>query len=93
MRLSQKEVKKIKKIVTTNFEMADVYLFGSRIKHNKQGGDIDLFIIADNSLDLYEKKIKTKAKLQRALNKPIDIVIHKDFNRTIEKEALKGVKL
>jgi len=49
-----------------------------------------LYVISQDSKDLLEKKIKAIAKLQNRLNKPEDIVVHKDFNRVIEQEALKG---
>lgn len=91
MRLKKQEIEKIKKIITDIFGEATIYLFGSRVHHNKKGGDIDLFVIADeNSLKL---KIEALAKLKRALHKPVDIVLHRDFNRDIEQEALKGIIL
>jgi len=93
MRLSKKEIEKIKEVVESNFGEAKVYLFGSRLDNSKKGGDIDLFIVPYNNNNLLEKKIKTIAKLERILNKPIDIVIHRDFDRAIEKEALSGLKL
>jgi predicted nucleotidyltransferase len=89
MRLSKKEITIIKEIIEDIFIEPTVYLFGSRLDESKRGGDIDLFIIAqDSSL---EQKIKALARLKRALHKPVDIVLHKDFSREIEKEALKGV--
>ena len=93
MRLSKEEIEKIKEIVTENFGEAKIYLFGSRLDESKRGGDIDLFIIPTDNSALYEKKIKTIAKLERVLSKPIDIVVHKNYERPIEKEALKGVEL
>lgn len=56
---------------------------------NKKGGDIDLFIVSEEKSNLFEKKIKVISKLERALHKPIDIVLHKNFEREIEKEILK----
>ena len=91
MRLSKKEVKVIKTTVLEVFQDSKIYLFGSRLDDSKKGGDIDLFIIS-NDENLFEKKIKALAKLQRILSKPIDIVLHRDFDREIEKEALKGIK-
>ncbi len=91
MRLKKQEIEIIKETITNIFGEATIYLFGSRVHHNKKGGDIDLFVIAkENSLKL---KIEALAKLKRALHKPIDIVLHRDFNREIEQEALKGVIL
>jgi endonuclease/exonuclease/phosphatase (EEP) superfamily protein YafD len=34
-----------------------------------------------------------KAKLKELLHKPVDIVFHSNFDRVIEEEALKGVRL
>ena len=90
MRLSSKEKEIINTILNEIFKKPKVYLFGSRLDKTKKGGDIDLYVISQDSKDLLEKKIKAIAKLQNRLNKPVDIVIHKEFNRVIEQEALKG---
>ena len=89
MRLSEKEISIIRDTVFDIFGSAQIYLFGSRLDESKKGGDIDLFIIS-NEHNLLEKKIKALAKLKRILHKPIDIVLHKDFDRIIEQEALQG---
>ncbi len=91
MRLSNKEISIIKKIITDIFGESTIYLFGSRLDNTKKGGDIDLFIISKDST--LEQKIKAVVKLERALYKPVDIILHRDFDRDIEKEALKGEKL
>ena len=93
MRLSKEEVEIIKRVVKQNFGEAKVYLFGSRLNENKRGGDIDLFIISSNNQNLLEKKIKTISKLERVLYKPVDIVVHKNYDKAIEQEALKGIEL
>jgi predicted nucleotidyltransferase len=85
------EQKIIKETLKSIFDDLNIYLFGSRIDDTKKGGDIDLFIISKDD-NLVEKKIKALAKLKRMLHKPVDIVLHKDFDREIEKEALKGIK-
>ncbi len=91
MRLKKQEVEIIKETIANIFGEATIYLFGSRVHHNKKGGDIDLFVIAkENS---FKQKIEALAKLKRALHKPIDIVLHSDFNREIEQEALRGIVL
>lgn len=94
MRLSQKEIETIKKIIIDFFGESEIYLFGSRIDDMKVGGDIDLFVIPKNREgNLFEKKIKASVKLENLLQLPVDIVVHYDFERLIEKEALKGIKL
>lgn len=91
MRLSTKEIKFIKDKVQIIFGEATVYLFGSRLDDTKKGGDIDLYIIPKVNDNLFKKKIKIKATLEELLYKPIDIVIAKDENRLIEKEAMNGI--
>lgn len=88
MRLSNQEVKIIKEVVSKYLKDYKIYLFGSRLDNAKKGGDIDLFIIS-KEMD-YVKRLKIEAKLEMVLQKPVDIVYHKDFKRDIEKEALKG---
>ena len=92
MRLSENERKIIIETIEAIFGPCEIYLFGSRLDETKKGGDIDLFIVAQGK-DLFKKKIKAAATLERLLLKPIDIVIHKDFDRMIEREALLGEKL
>ncbi|MDF1883611.1 nucleotidyltransferase domain-containing protein [Sulfurimonas sp. SAG-AH-194-C21] len=91
MRLKTQEIEQIKTTLETIFNDISIYLFGSRMDEKKKGGDIDLFIIS-NDENLFEKKIKALAKLKRILRKPVDIVIHRDFTRKIEIEALKGIR-
>ena len=92
MRLKEDEIKIIKGVIKEIFgDETKIYLFGSRLDDTKRGGDIDLFLITQNPS--YEKKIKAISKLQHKLYKPIDIVLHRDLNREIEKEAIKGVML
>jgi len=88
LRLSEKEIKIIKNVTTQFLNEAKIYLFGSRLDDSKRGGDIDLFIVSKDMN--YERKLKIRAKLKALLKKPVDVVCHKDFNRVIEKEALKG---
>ena len=93
MRLSKQEIDIIKKTLSDIFADVQIYLFGSRLDARKKGGDIDLFVISKQQSNLLEKKIKAIAKLERLLNKPVDIVVHRNFQRNIEKEALKGILL
>ena len=93
MRLSTNEINLIKNKVNIIFGETIIYLFGSRIDDDKKGGDIDLYIISEVNEDLFKKKIKLKTILEDLLFKPVDIVIAKDENRLIEKEAMKGTRI
>ena len=91
MRLTSKEVKIIKNQIYKIFGESEIFLFGSRVDDNLKGGDIDLYIITKNPS--FAKKLRLKTTLEDLLFKPVDIVLSKDKNRLIEKEALKGIKL
>ena len=90
MRLTPKEIETIKKVISEIFGESEIRIFGSRLDDSKRGGDIDIFVIPKNRDNLFKKKIKASAKLENLLFKPVDIVVHYDFDRMIEKEALKG---
>ena len=74
---------------------SQVLLFGSRVDDTKKGGDIDLFIEPQHLSNEFEQKIILITKLQLVLgDQKIDVVLAKDVNRLIEKEARKkGVLL
>ena len=91
MRLSAKEIELIKTNVKMIFGESIVYLFGSRVDDTKRGGDIDLYIVPNTNDNLFKKKIKIKTILEDLLYKPVDIVVAKDKDRLIEKEAMKGI--
>ena len=92
IRLNNKEIDIIKNSITQIFGETEIYIFGSRLKE-KKGGDIDIFIIPKNRENLFEKKLKALVLLEKQLFKPVDLVVHKNFDRIIEKEALKGIKI
>ncbi|HEM56274.1 MAG: DNA polymerase subunit beta [Thermodesulfobacterium geofontis] len=96
MRLSEKEIKIIKKCAEEVFgEGTKVYLFGSRVYPEKKGGDIDLYIIPKFKENLLEKRAKFLAKVWRELGEQkIDLILEKNSQRDIEKIALKeGIEL
>ena len=94
MRLTKKEIEIIKKTILEQFGEAKIYIFGSRLDDKAKGGDIDIFLIPKESIENQRvKKAKAIFLLEERLLKPIDIIVHKDFSRLIEKEALKGVEI
>lgn len=58
MRLSEFEIESIKHLANLHFGAdVEVFLFGSRVKNDQRGGDIDLFIRNPNGPQL---KIRSK---------------------------------
>ena len=92
MRLTDNEINTIKETIFNVFGKSEIRIFGSRLI-DKKGGDIDIFVIPENRDNLFRKKIKASAKLENLLFKPVDILVHYNFDREIEKEALKGGKI
>ena len=93
MRLQQSEIAQIKETILKEFGKSEIYIFGSQLDNSKKGGDIDIFVIPNNRDNLLNKESKIKFLLEDRLLKPIDVLIHYDFNREIEEIALKGIKL
>lgn len=92
MRLSKKEVEFIKNTIKKHIKDAKIYLFGSILKDEIKGGDVDIYIITSQKID-FSTKALIKFDLQNYLYRPVDLVFHKDFNLDIEKEAKKGIKI
>ena len=95
MRLKLKEIEAIISTFQEVFKSGDIYLFGSRVDDTLRGGDIDLYIDTDDKDNLFDKKINFLVSLKQKIGEQkIDVVISRDKNRAIEKEALnKGIKL
>ena len=95
MRLREEEIEFIKTEIKKLID-GDIYIFGSQTDDNKKGGDIDIFIIPKEKLPA-KKRVKIaneiKINLEWELFRNIDVVISKDINRDIEKEAIKGIKI
>ena len=93
MRLTHKEHQAIKESFKEVFKRGKIYLFGSRADDSKRGGDIDLYIELEDSLDtkeILDKKVEFKIKLyQKIGEQKIDIVFAKDKSSSFEKEILK----
>ncbi|RLA80673.1 MAG: nucleotidyltransferase domain-containing protein [Epsilonproteobacteria bacterium] len=95
MRLNKNYIKVIKKSFLEVFNQGDIYLFGSRVDDTKKGGDIDLYLVIENKINIFKNKIKFLAKIKRELGEQkIDVIFNLDSNRLIEKEAQQwGIKL
>lgn len=96
MRLNEQEVDAIKESARKVFgDTVKVYLFGSRLDDDKKGGDIDLYVRADDKHTTYEHKIKFLVELQKRIGEQkIDVVISRDQHSLIEQSAIKhGIAL
>lgn len=95
MRLSLAEQKNIKDTFLKIFRHGDIYLFGSKTDNSKRGGDIDLYLDVERGDDFFDRKIKFLCHLKSLIgDQKIDVIISKDKNSAIEKEAIKtGIKL
>lgn len=89
MRLTNQEIKSIKKAFIEVFVDGEIYLFGSRTDDTKRGGDIDLYLCPSKVYDdKRQRKIKFLLKLDEYIGEQkIDVILAKDSSRTIEKVA------
>ncbi len=94
MRLSVDEVTTLKDALFKQDVNAKLYLFGSRVDDNKQGGDIDLLIVSDQLTKKDLRQVRL-AFFERFGEQKIDIVLDKgDFEIPFHKLALeRGVQL
>ncbi len=80
MRLTDTQRTIINEEVQRHFgDNASALLFGSRVRDDVLGGDIDLYIEAEGSVEeLLDRELKFDAALQRRLGEQrIDIVVHR----------------
>jgi len=92
VRLSKEEIETIRNVAKEVFGECKLFIFGSRLK-DKKGGDIDIFVIPKDKTNLLKKEIRMASKLENILCKPVDVVVSRNPNRSIEKEAIKGVEI
>lgn len=95
MRLSKLEINIIKESAKNIFgNDAKVYLFGSRTNDKLKGGDIDIYIETNKTIDVLNKKIKMLIELKKILGeRRIDIVVnnfqsHKDIFTIAKQEGI-----
>ncbi len=74
-------------------ENIQIYLFGSRVDDNKRGGDIDILVNSQSTVEeLSRKSLQLVARLQMRLgDQPIDVLAidSKSKRLPIHEEALK----
>ena len=92
MRLTDTQKTVIREEVQRLFgENARLLLFGSRVRDDVRGGDIDLYIEAEGGpQETLERELKLHVVLQRRLGEQrIDIVVHRVGSplRPIDREA------
>ena len=77
MRLTEYEINAIKNSAVKFFGSdSNVYIFGSKIDDSKKGGDIDIFIETNQSVDNFKAKIKFLVELERKIGeRKIDVII------------------
>lgn len=93
MRLTSKEVGYIKNIIKSVDNKAVVYLFGSRVKDELKGGDIDLLVFSKKIKDDDRRSIKIK--MYDALGEQkIDLVLASNASATfVEIAKREGIPL
>ncbi len=81
VRLSNKEIEKIKSIIKKYDPNSKIILFGSRTDLSKKGGDIDLLVIS-KKID-FRKRREILVDLQLALGeRKIDLIITDNPEKT-----------
>ena len=86
MRLSEDQLKIINETIKVFDPKAKIRLFGSRIKDEKKGGDIDLLILS-NKLRLRDKLLIRSQLKEKLGNRKIDIILTKKPTTAFEKYA------
>jgi predicted nucleotidyltransferase len=95
LRLSAEVINVIQDAFLRVFEKGDLYLFGSRVDDSRKGGDIDLYVVADQQSQLGEKRIDVLTQIKQKIgDQRIDLVIDRGTKRPIDKIAMsEGVLL
>jgi len=89
MRLTDTEIKAIKQTAREVFGPdVRVTLFGSRVRDDRKGGDMDLYIASSSGQD-FDHKIRFLLTLDTRLGEQkVDVVFAIDPNRPIERQAI-----
>jgi len=94
MRLNPYEIETIRRYIEEHFGKARIFIFGSRLDETRRGGDVDIFVIPQKMpANIRVARGCARLYIEEALLKPVDIIVHRDFSRKIEQEALRGVEI
>ncbi len=87
MRLSEEEKGCLKKALE-DFE-GEIYLFGSRLRDDLQGGDIDLLLVPSKPENPVELALKVQVRFLLECDQEIDVLVYRDteFYREVLKNA------
>lgn len=76
MRLTPKQIETIKQTVQNIVgREARAILFGSRLRDEVKGGDVDLLIQSEQAIGLLQRA-RIKLALEQALVLPVDVIAH-----------------
>ena len=93
MRLSLEERQAIREVAAESDSEAEVFLFGSRVRDDMRGGDIDLLIMSQRIGADERRRMKLKL-MDRLGERKIDLVVARDTTRPLVRIALaEGVRL
>lgn len=74
MRLTPQQAQCITQSVHRHLgENARTWLFGSRLHDEQRGGDVDLYVEADQQSLMHE--VRCKLQLKEALDMPVDLIV------------------
>ena len=65
MRMSQPQAALLKKEIQARLPQGRVYVFGSRANDTKRGGDIDILVVGDKRLSIFDR-LKVRTAFYRA---------------------------
>ncbi|MBT4502980.1 MAG: nucleotidyltransferase domain-containing protein [Gemmatimonadetes bacterium] len=93
MRLDSEQARAIKDVVAASDPGAEVFLFGSRVKDEERGGDIDLLIMSSKIDPDERRRIKLRL-IDRLGPQKIDLLVAWDTEKPLVRIALQeGIKL
>lgn len=91
MRLTHQEIAIIKSTISNALTNSTIILFGSRVYDDKKGGDIDLLIQTNHTVDI-KQQIKILAEMElKGIARKVDLLFQTPFSKeqSIVKTALK----